>query len=134
MLGYSKRITDVTASFGHRSEGAYAILHPSNVLGSRGSMLGTFIDQIEASGGAQRHPSGHITQARCRRSSPPPKSPGLRGTQHRGREITGAARCPPQPKTALPLWKPDSLTSPPRPGPRMAPISTGGGNRDETNR
>ncbi len=51
VLGYSKRITErLTAAFGHRAEVTYASVRFGNVLGSRGSMLGTFIEQIEAGG------------------------------------------------------------------------------------
>ncbi len=51
VLGYSKRITErLTAAFGHRSSGTYASVRFGNVLGSRGSMLGTFVEQIEAGG------------------------------------------------------------------------------------
>lgn len=51
VLGYSKRITErLTASYGQRASGTYASVRFGNVLGSRGSMLGTFIEQIEAGG------------------------------------------------------------------------------------
>lgn len=51
VLGYSKRITErLTSHFGQASAGTYASVRFGNVLGSRGSMLGTFIDQIEAGG------------------------------------------------------------------------------------
>lgn len=49
VLGYSKRITErLTSHYGRRSNGTCASVRFGNVLGSRGSMLGTFIDQIEA--------------------------------------------------------------------------------------
>ena len=51
VLGYSKRITErLTATVGRESMGTYASVRFGNVLGSRGSMLGTFQSQIEAGG------------------------------------------------------------------------------------
>lgn len=51
VLGYSKRITErLTAEVGRQSMGTFASVRFGNVLGSRGSMLGTFRAQIEAGG------------------------------------------------------------------------------------
>ena len=51
VLGYSKRITErLTSEIGRQSMGTYASVRFGNVLGSRGSMLGTFRAQIEAGG------------------------------------------------------------------------------------
>lgn len=51
VLGYSKRITErLTADVGARARGNYLSVRFGNVLGSRGSVLGTFQAQI-ASGG-----------------------------------------------------------------------------------
>lgn len=51
VLGYSKRITErLTATVGRESLGTYASVRFGNVLGSRGSMLGTFQSQIDAGG------------------------------------------------------------------------------------
>lgn len=51
VLGYSKRITErLTSEVGRQSMGTYASVRFGNVLGSRGSMLGTFRAQIEAGG------------------------------------------------------------------------------------
>lgn len=51
VLGYSKRITErLTASVGQQSLGTYASVRFGNVLGSRGSMLGTFQSQIQSGG------------------------------------------------------------------------------------
>jgi dTDP-glucose 4,6-dehydratase len=51
VLGYSKRITErLTSAMGQESIGTYASVRFGNVLGSRGSMLGTFRAQIEAGG------------------------------------------------------------------------------------
>jgi FlaA1/EpsC-like NDP-sugar epimerase len=51
VLGYSKRITErLTSAAGGQSWGTYASVRFGNVLGSRGSMLGTFRAQVEAGG------------------------------------------------------------------------------------
>lgn len=51
VLGYSKRIGErLTAQFSGRAVGTYLSVRFGNVLGSRGSMLGTFQAQIEAGG------------------------------------------------------------------------------------
>jgi FlaA1/EpsC-like NDP-sugar epimerase len=51
VLGYSKRITErLTSAIGEESLGTYASVRFGNVLGSRGSMLGTFRAQVEAGG------------------------------------------------------------------------------------
>ena len=51
VLGYSKRITErLTSEIGRQSMGTFASVRFGNVLGSRGSMLGTFRTQIEAGG------------------------------------------------------------------------------------
>lgn len=51
VLGYSKRITErLTSGFASKSSGTFANVRFGNVLGSRGSMLGTFVEQIEAGG------------------------------------------------------------------------------------
>lgn len=51
VLGYSKRITErLTSEIGNQSLGTYASVRFGNVLGSRGSMLGTFRAQIESGG------------------------------------------------------------------------------------
>ncbi|MGQ0743927.1 MAG: polysaccharide biosynthesis protein [Acidimicrobiales bacterium] len=51
VLGYSKRIGErLTAQFSGASTGSYLSVRFGNVLGSRGSMLGTFQAQIEAGG------------------------------------------------------------------------------------
>ena len=47
ILGYSKRITErITAHFGRNKEATYLSVRFGNVLGSRGSVLETFRDQI----------------------------------------------------------------------------------------
>nr|MDQ6948428.1 polysaccharide biosynthesis protein [Actinomycetota bacterium] len=51
VLGYSKRITErLTSHFGRTSPGAYLSVRFGNVLGSRGSILTTFMSQIEHGG------------------------------------------------------------------------------------
>ena len=51
VLGYSKRIAErLTAYVASQAEGTYLSVRFGNVLGSRGSMLGTFHAQIEAGG------------------------------------------------------------------------------------
>lgn len=51
VLGYSKRIGErLTAEFSGSSAGTYLSVRFGNVLGSRGSMYGTFQSQIEAGG------------------------------------------------------------------------------------
>ncbi len=51
VLGYSKRIAErLTASFAARDESTYVSVRFGNVLGSRGSMLETFTEQIAAGG------------------------------------------------------------------------------------
>ncbi len=51
VLGYSKRIAErLTAHVATEAEGTYLSVRFGNVLGSRGSMLGTFHAQIEAGG------------------------------------------------------------------------------------
>lgn len=51
VLGYSKRITErLTSHFAWAAEGTYLSVRFGNVLGSRGSMLTTFQDQIERGG------------------------------------------------------------------------------------
>ncbi len=51
VLGYTKRITErLAATVGRESMGTYASVRFGNVLGSRGSMLGTFQSQIDAGG------------------------------------------------------------------------------------
>jgi FlaA1/EpsC-like NDP-sugar epimerase len=51
VLGYSKRITErLTSEVGRQAIGTFASVRFGNVLGSRGSMLGTFTAQIEAGG------------------------------------------------------------------------------------
>lgn len=51
VLGYSKRITErLTAQYATTSEGRYLSVRFGNVLGSRGSMLGAFQQQIAAGG------------------------------------------------------------------------------------
>jgi FlaA1/EpsC-like NDP-sugar epimerase len=51
VLGYSKRIAErLTAYVASQAEGTYLSVRFGNVLGSRGSMLGTFHAQIDAGG------------------------------------------------------------------------------------
>lgn len=51
VLGYSKRITErLTSTVGSSSEGAFLSVRFGNVLGSRGSVLGTFQEQVQAGG------------------------------------------------------------------------------------
>ncbi|MGV1003857.1 MAG: polysaccharide biosynthesis protein [Candidatus Nanopelagicales bacterium] len=51
VLGYSKRITErITAGVGRDAIGTFASVRFGNVLGSRGSMLGTFKSQVAAGG------------------------------------------------------------------------------------
>ncbi len=51
ILGYSKRVAErLTASFAARDESTYVSVRFGNVLGSRGSMLETFTEQIAAGG------------------------------------------------------------------------------------
>jgi len=51
VLGYSKRIAErITASFGQGHHGRYVSVRFGNVLGSRGSVLTTFADQIARGG------------------------------------------------------------------------------------
>ncbi|MDP9420535.1 MAG: polysaccharide biosynthesis protein [Actinomycetota bacterium] len=51
VLGYSKRIAErLTAYVASQTEGTYLSVRFGNVLGSRGSMLGTFHAQIDAGG------------------------------------------------------------------------------------
>ena len=51
VLGYSKRIAErLTAWFGAQGPGTYLSVRFGNVLGSRGSMLGTFEAQVAAGG------------------------------------------------------------------------------------
>lgn len=51
VLGYSKRIAErLTAEVAQRADGTYVSVRFGNVLGSRGSVLGAFIDQISAGG------------------------------------------------------------------------------------
>ena len=51
VLGKTKRLAErVTAWYGHRSRGTYLSVRFGNVLGSRGSMLHTFVSQIHAGG------------------------------------------------------------------------------------
>ncbi|HEV2070665.1 MAG TPA: nucleoside-diphosphate sugar epimerase/dehydratase [Acidimicrobiales bacterium] len=51
VLGYTKRIAErLTAHTAQRGEGTYLSVRFGNVLGSRGSVLGTFLTQIEAGG------------------------------------------------------------------------------------
>ena len=51
VLGYSKRVAErLTSTVGEQSQGRFLSVRFGNVLGSRGSMLGTFQDQIENGG------------------------------------------------------------------------------------
>lgn len=50
-LGYSKRIAErLTAEVAQRVDGTYVSVRFGNVLGSRGSVLGAFLDQISSGG------------------------------------------------------------------------------------
>lgn len=51
VLGYSKRVAErITAEVGARASGRYLSVRFGNVLGSRGSLLETFLAQIDAGG------------------------------------------------------------------------------------
>ncbi|WP_242612760.1 nucleoside-diphosphate sugar epimerase/dehydratase [Janibacter limosus] len=51
VLGYSKRLTErLTAGFARQGRGTFVSVRFGNVLGSRGSVIGVFTDQIERGG------------------------------------------------------------------------------------